>query len=89
MDIITYFNFLVNIIFICYLIYKHNRLYIGVNKTFWYKKIISITLYWKTHVSEYGGYSAKGFLTIPLKNWRKATEWDSKKFEMENKQNKG
>lgn len=39
---------------------------------------------WKTYVSE-SGFVATGLVTIPIRNEKKMTEWDSEKFENERK----
>lgn len=69
MKYLIIFNFLISLCIICYLIYKRFPLYITVNKTFWYKKAYSITL-WKivSGSRKEGSYSAIGIFTLPFRN---------------------
>lgn len=78
METIIYFNFFVNLIIIGYLIHKYKRFYISVNRTVWYKKAKSITLWYKTYESEYGS-SATGLFTFWIRN-KKIDDWDRKEF---------
>ena len=75
---IIYLNLFINLIIVGYLIYKHNRLYISINKTFWLKKVKSITFWWRVYKDEYGSMS-KSLLTIRISN-KKIDEWDSNEF---------
>ena len=79
MKTITYFNFIVNILIIGYLMYKFNPFYIKINRTFWYKKIKSFTLMCVTSESDYTRES-KGIFTFSIRNGKKLDEWDTDTF---------
>lgn len=79
MKTLIYFNTIVNLIIVGYWIYKNNRLYISIQRTFWYKKIISVALMWKTDISE-TGYTATSLIRIIIRNPNDARELDSKQF---------
>lgn len=76
MNYLIIFNFLVNIIIIGYICYKKNPFYISVNKTFWCRKVVSLTLMRYTH-REKSWSSSKGVFTLPIRNYKKMEEWDT------------
>ncbi len=79
MKYLIIFNFLVSISVVGYFIYKKFPFYLSVNKTFWCKKVYSITLMMYTSRSEYSSRS-KGLFTLLIRNYKKIEEWDSKMF---------
>lgn len=79
MKYLVIFNFFVNMIIVCYFIYKKFPFYVEVNKTFWCKKTYSFTLMMYMHRDKYGS-SAKVLFTLPIRNYKKIEEWDSKMF---------
>jgi len=79
MKYLIIFNFLVSISVVSYFLYKKFPFYISVNKTFWCKKVYSITLMMYTSRSEYGS-SSKGLFTLPIRNYEKIEKWDSEMF---------
>ena len=79
MNYLTIFNFIVNIIIMGYLVYKVFPFHISVNKTFWCKRVTALTIMMYTKRSEYGS-SSKGLFTIPIRNYKKAEEWDGRMY---------
>jgi len=75
MNILIIFNTLINVFFIGLILYKWNPIYIEINRTYWMKKIISFTLWYRT-----SKYSAKGIFTIPIRDWEKWDAWDFKQY---------
>ena len=70
---------MVSVSVVSYFIYKKFPFYIGVNKTFWCKKVYSITLMMYTSRNEFGS-SSKGIFTLPIRNEKKLDKWDEKMF---------
>lgn len=79
MKTLIIFNTIVNVILIGYILYRENRFYIQVNRSFWYRKLISITLMWN-----YGpirkGIHARRIFTIRVRSYGKTEKWDSEMF---------
>lgn len=67
------------LILVC-VVYKENRLYISVNRTFWCKKIYSITIMRNDRPIKEGISYATGLFTIPLRNRKKLIKWDDDMF---------
>ena len=79
MNTITIFNFIVNFAIISFFAYKYNPFWISVRRTFWMKKITSISIMYRYQKTEYGS-SSKGIVTFRIRNYDKWSEWDSKEF---------
>lgn len=81
MEILTIFNTVISIGLLLFLIWKYfiRKFHFEVSKTFWYKIPYSVTLWYTYKESKYGSTS-KGIFTIPLRNYLKVQELDSKKF---------
>jgi len=79
METISIVNTILILGILLFLIKKHCVLYIYVNRTFWMKKIYSVTLMRITHKNEYVT-AASGIFTIKIRNYKKASEWDSEQF---------
>lgn len=68
--------------------YKYNLFFFSVDRTFWYKKVKSITLWRITYKNEYER-AAKAVFTIPFRNCKKADELDSILFRKNGGQTNG
>lgn len=73
---ISYFNFITNLFFI-YWFFINPNFFISIDRTFWGKKIKSITLMIVISDTKYGR-SSKGLFTILLGNVKKMDEEDSR-----------
>jgi hypothetical protein len=80
MEYLIIFNFLISISTVGYFIYEKFPFHLSVNKTFWCKKVYSITLMMRTSGNR-RSYSAKGIFTLPIRNYKKLIEWDDKMYE--------
>jgi hypothetical protein len=79
MNIITIFNFVINLIIIGFLIRKFNPFWISIDRTFWMKKLLSITLMYRYSKTEYNSGS-KGLYTLTIRSRNKWADWDSNEY---------
>ncbi len=77
------FNAISNILIWGYLSYKYNPFWLSFNRTFWMKKLTSISLMYRYHKSEQGSQS-RSIFTLTLRNYGKWSEWDSEQFRKKN-----
>jgi hypothetical protein len=64
-------NFIINVLIIVYMLYKENRFYFEINKTFWKETPYSISLWYKTEIYTDGGFKATCIITIPFRRYKK------------------
>ena len=83
-------NAVVNFLIIAKWLWDNNRLHLSYDRTFWHKRLVSVTIMWVDRprylVKQGGGWAASGLFTIQFRHREKASEKDSKDYHAKAKQ---
>lgn len=80
MNTITLFNLFANISIMAFLAYKYNPFWICITRTFWMKKLLSISIMYRYEKNHYGPLS-KPIFTLIIRDHDEWEQWDSNEFE--------